>query len=191
MKFLRSVAYALIALCIIGCIVIINYKGKGVDYSGYDSAASISEAVEAFDEEIKEYHFDFPDKTESVLFKKTQTSTVSSVSASTSVSENNTGEISYAEIVRIQEEEKLKEQKTLVSKSNADNGISSNNKSPASTSTSTSTVKEYKYVVNKETGMIHRIGCLSEPTGENAIYYEKLSDAVKAGYKIKCTICSP
>lgn len=190
MKLLRSVAYAIIAICIIGCIVIIKYEGKGVSYTYEDSAASISEAVAVFDESLKEYHYDFPEIEEK---EEEKTGTVASVtvsSTSTSNIENNSGEISYSEIVRLQEEEKLKEQKVLVSKSNEKNGITTST-STSKTSTSTSTPKEYKYVVNKETGMIHRIGCLNEPTGENALYYEKLSEAIKAGYKIKCTICSP
>ena len=96
---------------------------------------------------------------------------------------------SYDEIVRLQEREALDEQKALVKESNEKNGI------VTSTSTSTSAKeenkKDYDYVVNKTTKLIHRKGCILEPNGDNAIYYEKLSDAISAGYKEKCTVCSP
>ena len=193
MKFIRSIAYGIVAVCIIGCLVILFYKGKDSETkttSDYEILISteagdmtVSEIIEEIKEDVKETVT--PDST------STSASASTSTSVSASYKENDTGEISYSEIVRLQEEELLRQQKELVAQSNKEHGISvSSNDSKSSASTSAS-VKDYKYVVNKETKIVHRIGCLVAPSEDYAIYYEKLSEAIAAGYEHKCTVCSP
>jgi len=195
MKFLRGIAYGIIAICMAGVATIVIYAAK----NGGKSVQLVDESVpkEVVIEDGEVTVSDILDAA-GVIISDAKDDVVEAITTpvqtkeekKTDVSENNSGEISYDEIVRLQEREALDEQKALVKESNEKNGI------VTSTSTSTSTdkeekTKEYNYVVNKTTKIIHKKGCLLEPSGDNAIYYEKLSDAISAGYKEKCTVCSP
>ncbi len=189
MKFIRSIAYGIVAVCIIGCLMILFYKGKDgetkitSDSEGLILTGSVDMNASEIKEAVKE--------TASSASVETAASVLTSASASSVYKENDTGEISYSEIVRLQEEELLREQKELVAESNKEHGILvSLNASKTSASTSAS-LKDYKYVVNKETKIVHRIGCLVAPSYDYAIYYEKLSEAIAAGYEQKCRVCSP
>lgn len=194
MRFFRGMAYALIALCAILCIVIITYTGShgGGNVSATPNDSSISVVVVengevSFDDVIEAAGVIISDVKEGVK------EVVSSVAEKASeAKENTSGEISYAEIVRLQEEEVALQQKADVSASNAANGIviASSDKNNASTSTS-AIDKKYNYAVNKTTGKIHRVGCILEPTGSNVQVYETLTEVYRAGYSEKCTICSP
>ena len=194
MKFLRGIAYTIIAFCMAGVATIVIYAAKndGKTVQLVDESVPKEVVIEGGEVTIS----DVLDAA-GVIISDAKDEVVGAITApiqtqgtkTTDVSENNSGEISYVEIVRLQEREALDEQKALVKESNEKNGI------VTSTSTSTSAkeenTKEYNYVVNKTTKLIHRKGCLLEPNGDNAIYYEKLSDAISAGYKEKCTVCSP
>lgn len=189
MKFLRSLAYALIALCAIACVVIITYTGSkgGNNVSTNPNDSSISVVVV----ENGEVSFDDVMEAAGVIISDV-TEEVKEVVASVTSKDNTTGEISYAEIVRLQEEEVALQQRADVSASNAANGIVIASSDKTSATTSTSTVdKLYNYAVNKTTGKIHRVGCILEPTGSNVLVHETLTDVYRAGYSEKCTICSP
>ena len=195
MKFLRGIAYAIIAVCMAGVATIVIYAAKNggntvqlVDSSVpkevviEDGEVTISDVLDAAGVIIS-------DAKDDVVEAITTPIQTQGVKEGTTVSENNSGEISYDEIVRLQEREALEEQKALVKESNEKNGITTS--TSTSTSTSEEKTKEYNYVVNKTTKLVHRKGCILEPNGDNAIFYEKLSEAISDGYKEKCTVCSP
>ena len=196
MKFLRGIAYTIIAICMAGVATIVIYAAKNggktvqlVDSSVpkevfiEDGEVTISDVLDAAGVIIS----DAKDEVVEAITTPIQTQGVKETEAT--VSENDSGEISYDEIVRLQEKEVMDEQKALVKESNEKHGI--NTSTSTSTSTKDEMTKEYSYVVNKTTKVIHRKGCILEPKGDNAIYYEKLSEAISDGYKEKCTVCSP
>lgn len=193
MKFLRNIAYAVIGLCAVLSIVILTYKGKTSDTDSENTSVAVTETESSKEVVVEDGEITAEDvlSAASVIISDVKDDVVSAVtSASNSASENTSGEISYAEIVRLQEEEVALEQKALVAESNKANGITASTSSTVS-NTSDSTTKNYRYVVNKTTKRIHKVGCLMEPTGDNALYFETLTEAVAAGYSEKCTICSP
>ena len=195
MKFLRGIAYAIIAVCMAGVATIVIYAAKngGKTVQLVDSSVPKEVVIEGGEVTISDVldaaGVIISDAKDDVVEAITTPIQTQGVKEGTTVSENNSGEISYDEIVRLQEREAMEEQKELVKESNEKHGI----KTSTSTSTSTSEekTKEYNYVVNKTNKLIHRKGCILEPSGDNAIYYEKLSDATSDGYKEKCTVCSP
>ena len=195
MKFLRGIAYAIIAVCMAGVAIIVIYAAKngGKTVQLVDSSVPKEVVIEGGEVTISDVldaaGVIISDAKDDVVEAITTPIQTQGIKEGTTVSENNSGEISYDEIVRLQEREAMEEQKELVKESNEKHGI----KTSTSTSTSTSEekTKEYNYVVNKTNKLIHRKGCILEPSGDNAIYYEKLSDATGDGYKEKCTVCSP
>ena len=194
MKILRNIAYAIIGVCVLGCILILFYSGKNTDeektetvaISNEDDAVFIDDGEISIEDVYEAAQVIISDVKDEVIDK------VNSISESISdaaASIENKNEISYEELVRLQEEEALALQKALVEESNKKNGIVT---PTASTSTSSSaSTKVYSYVVNLTNKKIHKIGCTLEPLGENAKKYEKLSEAIADGYKDKCPVCSP
>lgn len=191
MKFLRNTAYALIVLCAVGCIVILTYNGKKSGGKENTTTVAITETTSTPEVVIDDGRVDLDDVIEAVsVIISDVKADVKEVVASVPETENKSGEISYAEIVRLQEEEVALTQKILVAESNAAHGISvSGNNSTITISASTD--PNYNFAVNKTTKKIHKIGCLLEPTGTNAAYYETMVDVVRAGYAEKCSVCSP
>jgi len=195
MKFLRNIAYGLIVLCAVGCIVILTYNGKKNDTENNTSTVAVDNGDStSIDVVISDGEIGIDDvlSAASVIISEAKEDVIDVVaSISASAGENTTGEISYAEIVRLQEEEVALQMAADVSASNYANGIVTSTSTSTSTSASASASKDYNYVVNKTTKKIHRMGCLLEPKGSNASYYEKLSEAILAGYTDKCSVCSP
>ena len=190
MKILRGMAYALIILCVIGSIGILTYSGNGKQTTEEEDTLT-SDSVTVSDGEVS---------TKDVISAAgTIISDVADdVKDAVSNLSSTSGEVSYDEIVKLQEEEALAEQKAVVEASNEANGISANDTTSsgsASTANAESTVStvstDYSYVVSKSSGKIHRSGCLLEPSGVNALYYSTLEAAIADGYTEKCTICSP
>ena len=104
------------------------------------------------------------------------------------ISGNNTGEISYDEIVRRQNDDLDREFRTVISDYNKKYGITTS--TPASTTATVS--KDYKYFVNKNTKIIHRYDCLLKPVNSaDMLGYETIREAEKAGYTERCPVCSP
>ncbi len=184
MKILRGMAYALIILCVIGSIGILTYSGNGKQTTEEEDTLT-SDSVTVSDGEVS---------TKDVISAAgTIISDVADdVKDAVSNLSSTSGEVSYDEIVKLQEEEALAEQKAVVEASNEANGISANDTTSTSSVSTTSTVDtDYHYVVSKSSGKIHRSGCLLEPSGVNALYYSTLEAAIADGYTEKCTICSP
>lgn len=193
MKVFRGIAYGIIGICVLLCIFILLYKGKNIDDEATPLAAvdSASEEV-TVDADSEIGYKDLFNAASAIAddVKEEIKSVISSTSSDAdSVSENKTGEIDYDTIVSLQEKEYEDTFRKVISDYNKKNGISVS--SANSTSSSASVKKEYKYVVNKSTKVIHKIGCLLAPLEDNAIYYEKIKEADKEGYSKKCPVCSP
>lgn len=185
MKLVRSVAYAVIVICALLCIVIAIYAMKKpseeeggertASHSTVDGAASDSFDGGASAPNIADLIKDRPDGTGSGTGKA-------------SISGNNTGEISYDEIVKRQNEDLDREFRTVISDYNKKYGIVTS----TPTSTTATVSKDYKYFVNKNTKIIHRIDCLLKPVNSaDTLYYETIKEAEKAGYTERCPVCSP
>lgn len=193
MKILRRIAYGVIGVCVILCIIILCYKGKDIDDEATPLAGveSISEEV-VVDADSEIGYKDLIDAA-SVIADEVADEIKSVISKDSaekeSVSENNTGEIDYNTIVSLQEKEYEDTFRSVISDYNKANGISVS--SATSTSSSANAKKDYKYVVNKKTKTIHKIGCLLAPSKDNAEYFEKVKDAKLSGYTDKCPVCSP
>lgn len=192
MKIFRGIAYSLIALCAVLCVVILTFGGKKINDEetplvAIDDLSSQNEEVVV---EGAEIGYSELLEAASVIAKDVTDEIKEAISSTKdSVSENNTGEIDYNTIVSLQEKEYEDTFKKVISDYNKENGISGNNSS-ASTSTVTSK-KDYKFVVNRKTKVIHKIGCILAPLEENAEYYEKIKEAKQDGYTEKCPVCSP
>lgn len=191
MKVLRTIQYLIIIACAVLVIVILTYNGKKTasDSEGESTVATFEDdTVIISDGEIS--IGDVMDAASVIIsdVKEEIKDVVSNVSVT---KENKSGEIDYAEIVRLQEEEVALSMQADVSASNAAHGIVVSTSTSTSASKSASVEKTYYYVVNKTTGKIHKVGCLLEPEGKNAGYYEKMEDVKRAGYTDKCTVCSP
>lgn len=179
MKAVRSVAYAVIVICALLCIVIAFYASRkpkeGDETSGTEASVTESVSDSAGGSTV-------PNLAD--LIKDHPSST----SAKTSISGNLTGEIDYDEIVKRQDEELDRVFRETIAEYNKKYGIVTS----TTTSTSTTATKDYKYFVNKATKIIHRIDCLLKPVNSSdTIYYETITDANKAGYTERCPVCSP
>lgn len=187
MKILRGMAYALIILCVIGSIGILMYSGNGKQTTDEEGTVT-SDSVTVSDGEVSTK--DVINAAGTII-----SDVADDVKDAVSNLSSTSGEVSYDEIVKLQEEEALAEQKATVEASNEANGISANDTTSsglASTANTESTVStDCSYVVSKSSGKIHRSGCLLEPSGVNALYYSTLEAAIADGYTEKCTICSP
>ena len=184
MKLVRSVAYAVIVICALMCIVIAIYASKKP--AGDSEGESTVSRTSASDNDsfLSDGESTIPNLAD--LINKPQSG--GSSSSKSSISGNNTGEISYEEIVRRQNEDLDREFRNVISDYNKKYGIEV--KTPTSTSTTVS--KDYKYFVNKNTKLIHRIDCLLKAVNSaDMLYYETISDAQKAGYTERCPVCSP
>ena len=181
MKLVRSVAYAVIVICALLCIVIAIYASKKP--SGEEGEKTIVSHSETTSESSGGIDSVLPNIVD-IIVDREQTSG----GAKTSISGNNTGEISYDEIVRRQNEDLDREFRLIISDYNKKYGIEV--KTPTSTSATVS--KDYKYFVNKNTKLIHRIDCLLKAiNADDMLYYETIKDAEKAGYTERCPVCSP
>ena len=181
MKLVRSVAYAVIVLCAILCIVIAFYasREKKAGEEGTGTAGSGQET------ESSEYEPLNPPNLADLIVDRTS----SAGDSKPSISGNLTGEITYDEIVRLQNEDLDREFRIVISDYNKKYGIVT---STPTTTSSTAAGKDYKYFVNKETKIVHRIDCLLKPVNSaDTLYYETLTDAAKAGYTSRCPVCSP
>ena len=185
MKLVRSVAYAVIVICALLCIVIAIYASrKPSGEEGGEQTASRS--FEQTDTSASpDSGATVPNIADLILDRP---GSGGSASSRVSISGNNTGEISYDEIVRRQNEDLDREFRTIISDYNKKYGIEV--KTPASTTATVS--KDYKFFVNKTTKLIHRIDCLLKPVNSSdMIYYETIREAEKAGYTERCPVCSP
>ncbi|MBR6309079.1 MAG: hypothetical protein IKR39_10790 [Lachnospiraceae bacterium] len=181
MKIVRSVAYAVIVICALLCIVIAFYASR--DKSGSEEAASTSTpvTVSASDASGESTVPNLAD-----LIKDHPSSGADS--GKTSISGNLTGEIDYDEIVKRQEAELDRAFRETIAEYNKKYGIVTS----TTTSTTATVSKDYKYFVNKETKIIHRIDCLLKPVkASDTLYYETITEAGKAGYTERCPVCSP
>lgn len=192
MKIFRGIAYSLIAICAVLCIIILTFNGKKIDDEKTPLVAA-DEIDHNEDVVVEDEQIGYSELLEAASAIASdvgeEIKTAISMASKESVSENDTGEIDYNVIVSLQEQEYENTFKKVISDYNKENGISGNN-SASSSSTATSQ-KEYKYVVNKETKIIHKVGCILAPLENNAEYYERLKDAKVDGYKDKCPVCSP
>lgn len=185
MKLVRSVAYAVIVICALLCIVIAIYAmKKPSEEEGGERTASHSTVGDAASDSF-DGGASVPNIADLIKDHPAETGTGA---GKTSISGNNTGEISYDEIVKRQNEDLDREFRNVISDYNKKYGIVTS----TPTSTTTTVSKDYKYFVNKNTKIIHRIDCLLKPVnGEDALYYETIKDAEKAGYTERCPVCSP
>lgn len=184
MKLVRSVAYAVIVICALMCIVIAIYASrKPAEDSGETSV--ISYVVTTSDTTTEDTRMSVPNIAELILDKQ---QSGGATSAGVSINGNLTGEISYDEIVKRQNEDLDREFRTIISDYNKKYGIEV--KTP--TSTSANLTKDYKYFVNKNTKIIHRYDCLLKPVNSaDMLTYDTIRDAEKAGYTERCPVCSP
>ncbi|MBO4616833.1 MAG: hypothetical protein J5717_05745 [Lachnospiraceae bacterium] len=178
MKAVRSVAYAVIVICALLCIVIAFYAsrktGEGGESSNTETSVTVSTSGSAEDSSV-------PNLAD--LIKEHPTT-----STKPSISGNLTGEIDYDEIVKRQDAELDRIFRETIAEYNKKYGIVTS----TTTSTTTTATKDYKYFVNKATKIIHRIDCLLKPVNSSdTIYYETITDANKAGYTERCPVCSP
>ncbi|MCR4677562.1 MAG: hypothetical protein K5679_02275 [Lachnospiraceae bacterium] len=179
MKAVRSVAYAVIVICALLCIVIVFYAsrktGEGGESSDTETSVTVSTSGYAEDSSV-------PNLADLIKDHPSNTSTKNSISG------NLTGEIDYEEIVKLQDAELDRVFRETIAEYNKKYGIVTS----TTTSTTTTTNKDYKYFVNKATKIIHRIDCLLKPVNSSdTIYYETITDANKAGYTERCPVCSP
>lgn len=186
MKFLRSVAYAFVALCVALCLIILFYKGKGTSFNApltiTSTLASTDPFVEVKGDEVSAE--EVKDAANAII-----SDAVSTVKDAISGLTNKVGEVSYEDIVKLQNEALDEDFRKALEEYYKENGITI--PKPEKPSTGTSTSPKMNYVVNKSNKIIHRIGCLLEPSEKNAAYYETLTKAQEAGYKDKCIVCSP
>ena len=184
MKLVRSVAYAVIVICALLCIVIAIYAMKKPEGEEGERTASHSTVTESAPDS-----FDSSATVPNIadLIKDHPVGTGSG-NAKTSISGKNTGELSYDEIVRRQNEDLDREFRTVISDYNKKYGIVTS----TSTSTTATVSKDYKYFVNKNTKIIHRYDCLLKPVNSaDMLGYETIKEAEKAGYTERCPVCSP
>ncbi|MBR5761768.1 MAG: hypothetical protein IKX87_07045 [Lachnospiraceae bacterium] len=179
MKAVRSVAYAVIVICALLCIVIAFYAsrktGEGGETGNTEASVTVSTSGSAEDSSV-------PNLADLIKDHPSSTSTKNSISG------NLTGEIDYEEIVKLQDAELDRVFRETIAEYNKKYGIVTG----TTTSTTTTTNKDYKYFVNKATKIIHRIDCLLKPVNSSdTIYYETITDANKAGYTERCPVCSP
>ena len=147
MKLVRSVAYAVIVICALLCIVIAIYASKKP--SGEEGEPGeihvISHGSETEEpSESPESGATVPNIADLIIDRA---QSAGSSSSKVSISGNNTGEISYDEIVKRQNEDLDREFRTIISDYNKKYGIEV--KTPTSTTATVS--KDYKYFVNKNT----------------------------------------
>lgn len=191
MKIFRGIAYGLVALCALLCIVILNYKGgknRGDEATVSAGAEPVSSAYGVVEDNKVEPE-DIFEAASAIVSGVAGDIKDALASPGKDVSENNTGEIDYDVIVSLQEKEAEEAFRKTISDYNKENGISFSSTS-ASASFETST-PVYDFVVNKSKGVIHRTGCILAPLEGDASYYETVKDAKEAGYTDKCTVCSP
>jgi len=187
MKLVRSVAYAVIVICALLCIVIAIYASRkpSGEEEGETTVSRRVESVSSPDSPASESETSVPNIADLI---QDIAQAVDTESSKTSINGNNTGEISYDEIVKRQNEDLDREFRITISDYNKKYGIEV--KTPASTTTTVS--KDYKYFVNKNTKLIHRIDCLLKAVNDaDMLYYETIKEAEKAGYKERCPVCSP
>lgn len=199
MRMLRSVAYAIIAICACMCLIILLYRGRKdggeVSAPGASVEASVDNMVivngdDVSLEEIKDAaNAIISDAAETV--KDLLSTDKKDEKKEEKGKENTTGVISYDEIVRLQNEALDSDFRQALRDYYKENGISIVVPEPSKDDTSKVTPPEKNYVVNKNLKVIHRIGCMLEPAGSNALYYETLTAAKKDGYIDKCVVCSP
>lgn len=185
MKLVRSVAYAVIVICALLCIVIAIYAmKKPAGEEGGERTVSHSTVTES-DPDSFDSSATVPNLADLIKDPPAGSGTGG---GKVSISGNNTGEISYDEIVRRQNEDLDREFRTVISDYNKKYGIVTS----TPTSTTTTVSKNYKYFVNKNTKIIHRIDCLLKPVNSaDTLYYETIKEAEKAGYTERCPVCSP
>lgn len=184
MKLVRSVAYAVIVICALLCIVIAIYAMKKPEGEEGERTASHSTVTESAPDS-----FDSSATVPNIAdLIKDHPGGTGLGNTKTSISGNNTGEISYDEIVRRQNEDLDREFRTVISDYNKKYGIVTS----TPTSTTATVSKDYKYFVNKNTKIIHRIDCLLKPVNSaDMLNYETIREAEKAGYTERCPVCSP
>ena len=186
MKLVRSVAYAVIVICALLCIVIFIYANKKNTGEEGNSASHVSLSDSGSDSGAGSYEGSTPPNIADLIGDKIGNG--NSGSSKTSISGNDTGEISYDEIVRRQNEDLDREFRNVISDYNKKYGIET--KTP--TSTSTTATKNYKYFVNKATKIIHRSDCLLKPVNSSdMLNFDSISEAEKKGYTERCPVCSP
>ena len=175
MKLVRSVAYAVIVICALMCIVIAIYAmKKPAGEAGGERTVSHSTVTEAD-----------PDSFDSGA---TVPNIADLIKDHPAGSGTGTGKASYDEIVRRQNEDLDREFRNVISDYNKKYGIVTS----TPTSTTATVSKDYKYFVNKNTKIIHRIDCLLKPVNSaDTLYYETIKGAEKAGYTERCPVCSP
>lgn len=193
MKIFRGIAYGIIGVCVLLCVFILFYKGKDIDDEATPLAAVDTSSEEVTVEADAEIGYKDLLNAASAIADEVKDEIKSAISSNSSdektASENKSGEIDYDTIVSLQEKEYEETFQKAISDYNKENGISVS--SATSTSSSASVKKEYKYVVNKSKKVIHKVGCLLAPLEENALYYEKIKEAVSDGFSEKCPVCSP
>ena len=185
MKLVRSVAYAIIVICALMCIVIAIYAmKKPAGEEGGERTASHGAVTESNPDS-----FDSGATVPNIAdLIKDHPAGSGTGTGKASISGNNTGELSYDEIVRRQNEDLDREFRNVISDYNKKYGIVTS----TPTSTTATVSKDYKYFVNKNTKIIHRIDCLLKPVNsEDTLYYETIKGAEKAGYTERCPVCSP
>lgn len=198
MKILRGIAYGMVLACAVLSIAILAYKG-----SENSKAAAIRAEMEAAENarmeananavvtvEGDEVGYDELISAASAIVSGVSMDIKTAIdNALSDISENNSGEIDYEEIVRLQTEQVEGMFKDVISDYNKKNGIS------VSSSTEKKAEEEltasYDYVVSKSTKTIHKTGCILEPLLDDAVYFSTIKDAKAAGYTDKCNVCSP
>lgn len=194
MKFFRSIAYSIIAICAGLCIVIMFFSKRTivdqqVPLSGTTEASTmvvVEDGDVSFDDIKSAATAMLSDAKENVMNFLENGKVVEAPEGNTS------GEISYDDIVKLQNQELDEEFRKVIEAYNKEQGITVSDNSQVKKEETKETQKEYKYVVNKATGVIHRIGCILEPIDKsNAVSYETITEAIKDGYKDKCPVCSP
>ena len=186
MKLVRSVAYAVIVICALLCIVIAIYAMKKPSgEEGGESTASRGSTIADTDPGSFDSSATIPNIADLI---KDHPAGTGSGTGKASISGNNTGEISYDEIVKRQNEDLDREFRTVISDYNKKYGIETG----TPTSTTATASKDYKYFVNKNTKIIHRYDCLLKPVNSaDMLGYETIREAEKAGYTERCPVCSP
>jgi len=181
MKIVRSVAYAVIVICALLCIVIAFYATRKPKEAGEETKTTTSATTEVSDTAGQSTVPDIAD-----LIPDSPSSEGNSNRPS--ISGNLTGEIDYDEIVKRQDAELDRIFRETIAEYNKKHGIVTS----TTTSTTATVSKDYKYFVNKETKIIHRIDCLLKPVkASDTLYYETIIEAGKAGYTERCPVCSP
>lgn len=193
MRIFRSVAYAFIALCIIICIVIFLYSCSDKKNDNPTSGSSNVVSIDGVSDNDTGNQSSKPEGSSSDVTSTENEKVIASTDTNEKKPmENTTGEISYDEIVRLQNEALDEVFRKTIAEYNKKYGITVSSNDVSSSDPVKKDPVDYKYVVNKSNGIIHRIGCILKPIDEkNAVYYELLQQAQKDGYKDKCTVCSP